>query len=157
MTDQELEEKAAEKNAWACCYDSTLRVDGAPGSHNTMDCYVTSKKDYCFFNSEYLKQYQNKKDKEKTPGCNYFQKIEFCFRLHYERSENYIEYLKFSCADITNEACDFCKAHSWSGAELIWCPRPYPDSSKLPSYKYKSYQDTPLTTPDCQSRPPDDS
>ena len=64
--------------------------------------------------------------------------------------------MKFPCADITNEACDFCKAHSCSGPELTRCPCPYPDSSKLPSYKYKSYQDTPLTTPDCQSRPPDD-
>ena len=27
---QELEEKAAEKNAWACCYDLALRADGAP-------------------------------------------------------------------------------------------------------------------------------
>ena len=67
-----------------------------------------------------------------------------------------MEYLKFSCTDITNEACDFCKAHSWSGPELTWCPRPYPDSSKLHSYKYKSCQDTPFTTPDCHSRPLDD-
>ena len=41
---QELEKKAAEKNAWACCYDLALRVDGTPGPHNTMDCCVTSKK-----------------------------------------------------------------------------------------------------------------
>ena len=84
---QELEEKAAEKNAWACCYDLALSVDGAPGPHNTLNCYVTSKKDYFFFNSEYLKQYQDKKDKEKTPGCNYFQQIENFFRLHYERGK----------------------------------------------------------------------
>ena len=151
---QELEEKTAEKNAWACCYDLALRVDGP---HNTLNCYVSSKKeDYFFFNSEYLKQYQDKKHKEKTPGCNYFKKIQNCFRLQYERSENYTEYPKFSCADITNEACDFGKAHSWSGPELTRCPPPYPDSSKLPSYKYKSYQDAPLNTPDCQSRPPND-
>ena len=45
---QELEEKAAEKNAWACCYDLSLRVDVAPGPHNTMDCNVTSKKKITF-------------------------------------------------------------------------------------------------------------
>ena len=46
---EELEESAAEKNAWSCCYDRALRVDGAPGSHGTMESYVTEKENRSFF------------------------------------------------------------------------------------------------------------
>ena len=41
---EKLEESAVEKNAWSCCYDIALRVDGAPGPHKTMERYVTENK-----------------------------------------------------------------------------------------------------------------
>ena len=53
---EKLEESAAEKNAWSCCYDIALRADGAPGPYGTMESYVTEKeKGSFFYNGEYLK------------------------------------------------------------------------------------------------------
>ena len=40
---EKLEESAAEKDAWSCCYDIAQRVDGAPGPHRTVESYVTEK------------------------------------------------------------------------------------------------------------------
>ena len=77
---EKLEESASEKNAWSCCYDKSLRVDGAPGPHGTMESYVTEKENGSFFyNGEYVKLYQNRKNKEVTPGYHYFKKIEEFF------------------------------------------------------------------------------
>ena len=141
---EELEESAAEKNAWSGCYDIALRVDGAPGPHGTMESYVTEKENGSFFyNGEYLKLYQSRKDKEVTPGYPYFKKIEEFFKSHYERGDNYFEYIKFGCFDTGSESCEFCRVSGWSGLPVSRCPRPYPDHSKLPSYQYKAYSDTP--------------
>ena len=138
---EELEESAAEKNAWSCCYDLVLRVDGAPGPHGTMESYVTEKENGLFFyNGKYLKLYQ---DKEVTPGYHYFNNTEELFKSHYERGDNYLEYIKFGCSDTGLESCEFCRVSGWPGLPISRCPRPYPDHSKLPSYKYKTYSDTP--------------
>ena len=141
---EELEESAVEKNAWSCCYDIVLRVDGAAGPHGTMESYVTEKENGSFFyNGEYLKLYQNRKDIEVTPGYHYFKKIEEFFKSHHERGDNYFEYIKFGCSDTGSENCEFCRVSGWSGLPISQCPRPYPDHSKLLSYQYKAYSDTP--------------
>ena len=41
---EELEESVAEKNAWSCCYDIALRVDGAPGPHGQWKAMYQKKK-----------------------------------------------------------------------------------------------------------------
>ena len=139
---EELEESAAEKNGWSCCYDIALQVDGAPGPHGTMENYLTEKENGSFFyNSEYVKLYQNRKDKEVTPGYHYFKKIEEFLKSHYERGDNYFEYIKFGCSDTGSESCEFCRVSGWSGLPIFRCPPPYPDHSKLPSYQYKAYSD----------------
>ena len=52
---EKLEESAAEKNDWSCCYDIVLRVDGAPGPDGTMESYVTETENGSFFyNGEYF-------------------------------------------------------------------------------------------------------
>jgi len=65
---------------------------------------------------------------------------------HFEEGENYREFLKCSCQD---ETCTSCE--SWTGPQISKCPRPYPDSSRLPDYHYLPYHQTPT-----DGRSPDD-
>ena len=79
---EELDENAAEKNAWSCCYDIALRVDGAPGLHGAMESYVTEKENGLFFcNGQYLKLYRNRTDKEVSPVYHYFKKLMKCSKV----------------------------------------------------------------------------
>ena len=65
------------------------------------------------------------------------------FKSHYERGDNYLGYIKFGCSDTGSESCEFCGVSGWSGLPISLCSHPYPDHSKLPSYQYKAYSDTP--------------
>ena len=54
-----------------------------------------------------------------------------------------MEYIKFGCSDTGSESCKFCSVSGWSGLPISQCSHPYPDHSKLLSYRYKAYSDTP--------------
>ena len=52
--------------------------------------------------------------------------------------------------------CQYCSEHCWIGPTMKRIPRPVPDHSALPKFKYKSVHDTPLSDSNGNERSPDD-
>jgi len=151
---EELEEKRMMSNAWRVAEDVRLRIDGEPAPKGFIHAIVSEQPGESFFyNKEYLSKYCAiaKSNQHEIPGHAYFSSVEDFFDSHYDRGELYMEYLKGDCRR-KGELCGTCKENGWLGQESVKrTPRPYPDTSKHPSYHYLSIADTPV-----HDREPDD-
>ncbi|XP_035690603.1 uncharacterized protein LOC118425678 [Branchiostoma floridae] len=160
MSTSDLEahrQKMMEKNAWAVAEEVKLRIDQSPApSKGKTQAFLVEQPDQQFFyNRNYLLQYTKTAKSQRTsvPGHSYFKKIEEFVERHFKTGELYMEYVKGSCKDLSEEQelCDFCISHNFTGPPPSPVPRPYPDYGQLPDFHYLPYERTPL-----EGRPPDD-
>ena len=79
-------------------------------------------------------------------------------KLHCEKGEKYMEFLKFSCAKATDvtSPCNFCADNQWIGPPCDRVPHPVPNYELLPDYHYRHVSDTILYTNNGCPREPDD-
>ena len=54
--------------------------------------------------------------------------------------------MKNSCEENSGNLCDYCVSHPWVSPFCTRVPRPMPDYTLLPTYKYRHVRDTPLQT-----------
>ena len=164
MSSEHLEESELmrmEYNAYKVCEEISSRIDGARGPGGYLKCYVSVKADELFFSDhEYLSNYIATSDRKKhfvLGGC-YHKKLEDFIKLHCEKGEKYMEFLKFSCAKATDvtSPCNFCADNQWIGPPCDRVPRPVPNYELLPDYHYRHVSDTSLYTDNGCPREPDD-
>ena len=65
---------------------------------------------------------------------------------HEERGQKYSEVMKNSCEENSGNLCDYCVSHPWVSPFCSRVPRPMPEYTLLPIYKYWHVRDTPLQT-----------
>ena len=102
--------------------DVRNRIDDEPAPKCYLTANFSEKPDEEFVcNEEYLTKYNgtSKSKRHKGTGQTYFNKVQTFFESHYDKREQYTEFLKGDCLHID---------------ELT--PRPYPDATQLPSYHY---------------------
>ena len=78
------------------------------------------------------------------PGSAYIRKILEFNEKHVESGELYAEFLKGSCKEKDGSLCEHCcvtdgpEEIAWTGPATERIPRPIPDQSALPEFKYLS-------------------
>lgn len=79
------------------------------------------------------------------PGSAYIRKILEFNEKHVESGELYAEFLKGSCKEKIGSLCKHCSVTdgpeeiAWTGPATERIPRPIPDQSALPEFKYLSF------------------
>jgi len=159
------EEKRMEKNAWRVASQLTERIDGAPVLSDYIHASVSERaEDSFFFNGEYLSEYTKKSvnNRSDTPGSAYIRKIFDFTENHVESGELYAEFLKGSCKEKDGSLCKHCCVPNglgevaWTGSATERIPRPIPDQSALPDFKYKSVHTSSNSDEHGKNRIPDD-
>ena len=142
---EKYEEQHKEKNAWRVASQLAERVDGAPVLSDYIHARVSKRaEDSFFFNGEYLSEYMKKSvnNRNDTPGSAYIRKILEFNEKHVESGELYAEFLKRSCKEKDGSLCKHCcvtdgpEEIAWTGPATKRIPRPIPDQSALPEFKY---------------------
>ena len=144
---EKYEEQRMEKNAWRVASQLAERIDGAPVLSDYIHASVSERaEDSFFFNGEYLSEYMKKSvnNRNAMPGSAYIRKILEFNEKHVESGELYAEFLKGSCKEKDGSLCKHCcvtdgpEEIAWTGPATERIPRPIPDQSALPEFKYLS-------------------
>ena len=118
-----------------------------------------------FFNGEYLSEYMKKSvnNRNDVPGSAYIRKIlEFNAEKHVESGELYAEFFKGSCKGKDGSLCKHCcvtdgpEEIARTGPATERIPRPIPDQSALPEFKYLSVHSSSNNDENGKKRIPND-
>ena len=96
------------------------------------------------------------------PGSAYIRKILEFNEKHVESGELYAEFLKGSCKEKDGSLCEHCcvtdgpEEIAWTGPATERIPRPIPDQSALPEFKYLSVHTSSNNDENGKKRIPDD-
>ena len=141
-----LEYERMKFNAFKVCEEIAYRVDGAPAPGGFLKGYVSENAGELFFSDQkYLLAYLNAAGKKKMsmPGATYYSKLEAFIRDHEDCGQKYAEVIKQACSRRFKRLCAHCQSNPWVGPACSRIPRPMPDYSLLPNYKYLDVNSTP--------------
>ena len=142
---EKFEEQRMEKNAWRVASQLAERIDGAPVLSDYIHAGVSERAEDSFFNGEYLSEYMKKsvKDRNDMPGSAYVSKILEFNEKHVKSGELHTEFLKGPWKGKDGSLCKHCVTDgpeeiAWTGPVTERIPRPIPDQSAVPEFKYLS-------------------
>ena len=121
------------KNAWMVAEELVKRIDGAYVLGEYIHCQLSEEPSKMFFfNRDSLQAYQNAsmEKKKPVPCSGYINKMMQFMSSHYIYGGLFMEYVKFSCSNSTENAslCEFCSNSNWIGPPSDRIPQPVPDS-----------------------------
>ena len=121
-------------NACIVAEELVKRIDGAPVLSEYIHCQLSDEPSKMFFfNRDSLQAYQNARTEKKksVPGSEYIHKMMQFMSSHYIYGELFMEYVKFSCSNSTENAslCELCSNNNWIGPPSDRIPQPVPDDS----------------------------
>lgn len=144
---EKMEEERTRKNAWKVANEVCRRIHDAPVHSEYIKSFVSEKpNDGLFFNQDLLKEYSSKTSEQRksVPGATYIKKIIDFRDSHYQHGELYMEYLKGDCSKSSSDGrqCAQCQSSEWISPKMSRIPRPVPDTSRLPEFRYKDMFET---------------
>ncbi len=142
----QIEEDAIKDNAWQVCNEVTKRIHMEPGPAGDLMLAMTDQplSQHFFSNTRYLQDFHKSgKEKRKSlPGYYYFQKILKFMEDHTDKGELYMEVRIGHCTRDGYNPCPFCEKFQPFTKPS---PRPFPDYTALPKYRYCDLKNTPIT------------
>ena len=119
-----------------------VHMEPGPASDLMLSLFEQDLSKHFFYNTKYLIQYHKagKEKKKSVPGYNHFKKVETFMEEHGEKGELFYEKRVGNYTKDRSVPCEYCQFFNRSVPKS---PRPYPDYSVLPRYKYISLINTP--------------